>query len=211
MPSASASVMRQVESLSLTDVSGDATTILMGDIHISGDFDEQGKPKHYPYNPICFEQYQQLITEAEVDHSWDHMVPQADEVFDLWKSVGKPEGDALGETYGFTSVYQARAIRTRAAKGASEQLEIGAFSIGDMGFTTGTYEMFTDSSLYVKENSPFETTFVMTCANGGNNYIASEYAFESGGTYEVHNRIFPKGTAEALASTYVEMLKSLNS
>ncbi|MBQ5618791.1 MAG: hypothetical protein IIU93_06560, partial [Alistipes sp.] len=44
VPSASASVVRQMENLSMADVSGDATTILMGDIHISGDFNEQGKP-----------------------------------------------------------------------------------------------------------------------------------------------------------------------
>lgn len=30
--------------------------IIMSDIHISGEFDADGKPKHYPYNPICFQQ-----------------------------------------------------------------------------------------------------------------------------------------------------------
>ena len=51
----------------------------------------------------------------DVDHSWDHMLEQANEVFTLWKTVGKPEGDALGKTYGFSSSYQARDIRRRAA------------------------------------------------------------------------------------------------
>ena len=48
-----------------------------------------------------------LEFQAEVDHSWDHMIKEANEVFDLWKSVGKKEGDQLGATYDFTSVYQA--------------------------------------------------------------------------------------------------------
>ncbi|MBQ8553419.1 MAG: metallophosphoesterase [Alistipes sp.] len=81
VPSASASVARQMENLSMADVSGDATTILMGDIHISGDFNEQGKPKHYPYNPICFEQQVREILAMRPlprnliilgDVAWDH-------------------------------------------------------------------------------------------------------------------------------------------
>lgn len=77
----SASVARQMENLSMADVSGDATTILMGDIHISGDFNEQGKPKHYPYNPICFEQQVREILAMRPlprnliilgDVAWDH-------------------------------------------------------------------------------------------------------------------------------------------
>lgn len=81
VPSASASVVRQMENLSMADVSGDATTILMGDIHISGDFNEQGKPKHYPYNPICFEQQVREILAMRPlprnliilgDVAWDH-------------------------------------------------------------------------------------------------------------------------------------------
>lgn len=81
VPSASASVARQIENISMADVSGDATTILMGDIHISGDFNEQGKPKHYPYNPICFEQQVREILAMRPlprnliilgDVAWDH-------------------------------------------------------------------------------------------------------------------------------------------
>ncbi len=77
----SASVARRMEDLSMADVSGDATTILMGDIHISGDFNEQGKPKHYPYNPICFEQQVREILAMRPlprnliilgDVAWDH-------------------------------------------------------------------------------------------------------------------------------------------
>ena len=77
----SASVARQMENISMADVSGDATTILMGDIHISGDFNEQGKPKHYPYNTICFEQLVREILAMRPlprnliilgDVAWDH-------------------------------------------------------------------------------------------------------------------------------------------
>ena len=79
-------------------------------------------------------------------------------------------------------------------------------------FITAPYEMFDINAMFVKENSPFETTFVMTVANGSNAYIASDSAFEFNngtGSYEVHNRNFPRGTAEALADNFVEMLNEL--
>lgn len=148
---------------------------------------------------------QQVVFEAEVDHSWDHMLAQANEVYDLWKTVGKAEGDALGETYGFTSSYQARAIRTRAGLGRTRPLQLGVLCIGDVGFISGTYEMFSDQGLYIKENSPFEITFIIT---GNNGYLPSREAYDYR-SYEADTGLFAKGTAEALAEKYVEMLQGI--
>lgn len=147
----------------------------------------------------------QVIFDAEIDHSWDNMKPQADEVFTLWKEKGKEAGDALGKTYGFTSSYQARAIRTRASKDPTEQLELNAFSVGGIGFITGTYEMFSDAGLYVKRNSPFDVTVVCT---GNSGYIPSKEAFDYR-SYEADTGMYAKGTAEKLAEKYVEMLNQV--
>lgn len=38
-----------------------AKCIIMSDIHICGEFDQEGKPRHYPYNPICFAQHAKEI------------------------------------------------------------------------------------------------------------------------------------------------------
>lgn len=146
-----------------------------------------------------------VVFPAEVDHSWDHMLEQANEVYDLWKSQGKPAGDALGKTYDFTSSYQARAIRTRAKMAATRDLELNVFRIGNIGFTTGTYEMFSDAGLYVKRNSPFEITFIIT---GNSGYIPSAAAYDYR-SYESDTGYFAKGTAEKLAEKYVEMLNGL--
>ena len=147
----------------------------------------------------------QVIFDAEIDHSWDGMLSQANEVYDLWKSVGKTEGDALGKSYDFTSVYQARAIRTRAAKGLSEALEINAFSIGEIGFVTGSFEMFSTCGLYIKENSPFKTTVICT---GNSGYIPAAEAYDYR-SYEADTGMYARGTSEKLAQKYVEMLNSL--
>lgn len=146
-----------------------------------------------------------VIYDAQIDHSWDHMLNEANEVYDLWKKEGKTAGDALGKTYGFTSSYQARAIKTRASMAVTQALELNAFRVGGIAFTTGTYEMFSNAGLYVKENSPFETTVICT---GNSGYIPAKEAYEYR-SYESDTGYYASGTSEALAEKYVEMLKGL--
>ena len=142
---------------------------------------------------------------VENDHSWDDQVQQANEVFDLWKSAGLAAGNALAKNYDFSSVYHARAIRTRASRKATEDLEVRAFSIGGVGFTTGTYEMFSTSALQVKERSPFDVTFIIT---GNYSYIPSLQAFEYR-SYESDTGFYVAGTAEKLVDNYVKMLNEV--
>ena len=145
------------------------------------------------------------IMDVDVDHSWDHMLEQAKEVYDLWKKTDRPTGDVLAKTYNMSSVYHARAIISRASMDKTLQMEMNTFCIGDVGFTTGTYEMFSNSGLYVKENSPFETTFLIT---GNSSYIPADIAYTYRG-YEADTGYYARGTAEALAEQYVQMLKTI--
>jgi len=146
-----------------------------------------------------------VMFEVKIDHSWDHMVKEADEVFTLWKTVGKKEGDALGKTYNFTSSYQARDIRARAKMGPTTVLELNAFRIGDMGFVTSTNEVFSTVGKYVRYNSPFETTFIIT---GNSRYLpcAEAYDYRS---YEADTGLYAKGTAESVAERLSMMLHEI--
>lgn len=143
--------------------------------------------------------------EAEVDHSWDHMVEQAQEVYNLWKSSGKEAGDALGRTYGFSSSYQARDIISRSKRKATEPIKQGAFRIHDLGFITGPYEMFCGNGVAVKDASPYKYTFIIM---GNSGYIPDEAAFNYR-SYESDCGTFAKGVAEKLQDQYIEMLKSV--
>ena len=140
--------------------------------------------------------------DVDVDHSWDHLLKEANEVYDLWKSAGKSAGDALAQTYNMSSSYHARAIRSRAAMGKTITMELSAFSIGGVGFTTGTYEMFSTNAMFVKDNSPFETTFVIT---GCSSYVPSDIAYTYRG-YEADTGLYARGVGEQLADQYVKML-----
>ena len=59
---------------------------------------------------------------------------------------------------------------------------------------------------FIRNNSPFPVTFVVTCCNAVNAYLASKLAFDYG-CYEKDNRNFVRGTAEKVADLYVAMLK----
>lgn len=145
------------------------------------------------------------MVSVQIDHSWDHMLSQANEVYDLWKSVDDKAAMEVGKNYDFTSVFQARAIRDRAAMGMSAELELNAFSVGGVGFTTGTYEMFCEQGTFIKENSPFPITFVIT---GNSGYIPSDAAFNYR-CYEADTGFYARGTAELLVDNYLEMLQQI--
>lgn len=150
--------------------------------------------------------------DAEIDHTEDDKVVAAKKVHDVWVATSV-SADAMAEADGadIYSVYHANSILSR-SKITEETyaLELDAIRVGPVGFVTAPYEMFDVSGMAIKDGSPFDTTFVMTCANGYYNYIAAEYAFQGRGVYEVHNRTFVRGTAEELVDVFVDMLTSLN-
>ena len=115
----------------------------------------------------------------------------------------------LSKSLGMLNPYHAESILSRASNPDTIKImEINAFSVGDVAFATTPYEMFCQNGLAVKEGSPFETTFMISCCNGVNGYIAADSAFEYN-SYEVGNRIFVRGTAEAVPEKLVEMLQEL--
>ena len=97
------------------------------------------------------------------------------------------------------------AIRSRAAKGKCIELETNAFRVGGIGFTTGTYEMFAESGMQVKEGSPYEFTFLLT---GNSSYIPAKRNHEYR-CYEADTGLYAVGTAEKLVDNYLEMLNEV--
>ena len=93
-------------------------------------------------------------------------------------------------------------------EGVTTEIPLYAFSLGDVAFATAPYEMFTENGKKVKEDSPFEMTFMASCSNGNCGYIPSSSAFEYD-CYEVSITRYVKGTAEDLVESHVSMLKQL--
>lgn len=143
--------------------------------------------------------------EAPIDHSWDPMLEQAKEVYELFKQTDRPTADVLGKKYDFSSCYQARAIISRASMGESRTLELNAIRIGGVGIAVGTYEMFSESGLEIKAGSPYPYTLVMTSNSG---YIPSKRAFTNR-CYEADTTFFAEGTAEMLVEKFKDLLEQV--
>ena len=118
------------------------------------------------------------------------------------------QANVLAKELGFWSVYECRGIVAGAGRPEKDSMELNACSFGGVGFVAASYEMFSKSGMYIKENSPYEYTIISTVTNGYKNYYPSEEAFAYG-CYESYTAIFATGVAEACAAKFVEMLKAV--
>lgn len=149
--------------------------------------------------------------QAKCSHNEDgDLINYVSIVTAAYSSGGTAAAQKAGQPYGINSIYHARAISRRAGSTYGEYLdvEISTVAIGDVAFVVAPYEMFDQNGMSIKQNSPYEMTFILTLANDGYSYIAPEYAFDHG-CYEVDMRYFVRGTAEQLVDAYLEMLNEM--
>ena len=135
----------------------------------------------------------------------DHRLEDAVKVVEFWKKEGLAPGNEFARANGFSSVYHANAVRGKAGMGKSRTLELNTFRVGSIGFTTGTYEMFSEAGIAIRERSPFENTFLLT---GNFSYIPSKEAYDYQ-CYEAVTGFFDRGTGERLVDEYIEMLNEI--
>ena len=144
---------------------------------------------------------------AESDPS---VLAQCHEVLDLWESTDRATGNALATKYGFHSVYHCSAIISNANRTKTEDnIHLDVTRIGDLAIVHAPYEMFSNSSLYIKENSAFgENTVIATMSNHAFGYFPTKEAYDYG-CYESFGATFERGVAEDIADEYLAMLSEL--
>ena len=149
--------------------------------------------------------------QGKVNHLWDHMATEAQIVADYFTEVN--DGGLAAQfawTYGLNSGYHARRILGNSKLGDYQDLTMVAWSFGDVGGVVNAFEMFDTTAMYIKENSPFERTFIVGYSYpGGGGYIPTKEGFENGG-YEADNSVFAPGTAEEIADQYLSMLNEMH-
>ena len=150
-----------------------------------------------------------LPYQARVNHTQDHLLEKAKELSALWKG-GMPGKDVtkLARPYGLFSPYHCGAVITKADMPETALVEMYAISIGDVAFITAPCEMFDTNAKYIRDNSPFPMTFIVTYANHAASYIPSAYAYTYG-CYEADNGRMQPGTGEQMTYEYLRLLRKL--
>lgn len=147
---------------------------------------------------------------ATVDHTEDNKLAKAKEVANYWTSTNDLAGaNKMAQENEMNSPYHANGIISKANKPKTLNLKIYALSFGDVAFIFAPYEMYDTQGVFIKENSPYDMTFISTCANEGFSYIPDEAGYDNN-SYEANSGYFVRGTAEALAKEYVTLLEQIH-
>ena len=148
------------------------------------------------------------IFEAGTNKDKLDMLPQAKEIMTAYSQGGTKKCNPLVEQYGLSSVWEAQAIVKRAAMDDITELPLNVLAIGDISFIFAPYEMFAPTGMDIKERSPYDMTFVVTCANGSYGYLPTDRAYDYG-VYESFVTRVVRGTAEGVADTFLQMLEQI--
>ena len=152
----------------------------------------------------------QTCYKGKVNHEYDYLTNTASTV---WATFEQTNDHKLAMTYAegtpITSVYHANRIKGNAQLGETKDMDLYAWSCGDLAGVVVPYEMFDTNGMEIKSGSPFEMTFIISYAwPGYRGYIASEAAWKNGG-YECDNSVYVRGAAEELVASYLGMLNEL--
>ena len=115
-----------------------------------------------------------------------------------------------GEIQFMQYTYKAEA---KPGTGSAPDINMMVLSVGDFAFVSAPYEMFDSNGRYIKDNSPFDMTFVATLGYYTVPYIPDYDGYEYEGvglSYEGEECLYVRGTGEKLAEKYVEMLNEIH-
>lgn len=133
---------------------------------------------------------------------------EANLVQDEYEKNGEKYLKPMLQEYGFDSVWEANAIIDRAKLADTQNVPLNALSIGELSMIFAPYEMFGPTAEYIKANTPYGMTLIVTCANGSMGYLPTDKAYDYH-VYEGFVTKFVRGTAEDLADTFLSMLTQL--
>ena len=145
---------------------------------------------------------------GKIDHSREYLLSEAQEVKALYDATDRATGNKLARQYGITSVYEAGAIIRKSGEGETRDMTIIAASVGPLAFAGAPYEMFAAHGMYIKEKSPADMTFVLTCCNGANGYLPTKEAFDYI-CYESTTGHYVGEAGDELAEHYVRLITEL--
>ena len=122
---------------------------------------------------------------------------------------GSEEYNAALDKYDFRSSHEVdKVLALEQYDGRPSTQVLGAIGFGDIAFVAVPYEMFDTNGMAVKNASPYNNTFILTCAGGGVGYVPSALSVKNRG-FEVTATNFEFGTAEMVEKQLIEVLHDL--
>lgn len=132
---------------------------------------------------------------------------EASQLWSLFQKSGYEIANAAAREQGFKSIYECRSIINNGALPKTKVVNINVLTAGDVSFAIFSGEMFSSTGRFIRTESPYDMTFVLTCANGYNGYFPDERGYGYG-CYEAYSSYVEKGTAEKIGYEYINMLKA---
>lgn len=132
-------------------------------------------------------------------------VGDANQLWAMFQKQGYDAANTAARNAGFKSIYECRSIIMSGSYPKTKYVNLNVLSAGDVSFVIFSGEMFSSTGRYIRENSPYDMTFVLTCANGYNGYFPDERGYGYG-CYESYSSYVAKGTAEKIGQEYIKML-----
>lgn len=132
-------------------------------------------------------------------------VGDCNRLWSLFQEKGYGVANTQAREEGFKSIYECRSIIMSGSYPKTRYVNINVLSAGDVSFAIFSGEMFSSTGRYIRENSPYDMTFIATCANGYNGYFPDERGYGYG-CYEAYSSYVNVGTAEKIGEEYIKML-----
>ena len=165
-----------------------------------------------------------VVTNAyATDHSMDYLLQEATYIHNLRSQDFNLAVSEVKNYPNLHSIYHASSIVTKAGRGDTYDLTIGAIAIGDVVFTFHPYEMFDTNGMELRAGTvgnanyesdeqlenPYAMTFICTLGNGHLGYVPSQLGYTNGG-YSTDIAYLAPGSGERLVGDYLAILNELH-
>ena len=160
---------------------------------------------------LSVQEYTRASMKEGIDN--DELMKQAANIHSLRQSYGikhayVANAVALSD---IDTAYEASGLIARQNNPDTYTMELHALAVDGISFIFAPFEMFTSTGLSIKENSPYDMTFLISDSESSSyhmGYIPDENGCEKN-YYEYDITKFARGTAEDLAKVYVEILTDI--
>lgn len=123
---------------------------------------------------------------------------------------GQKLGEYILEAAASMTEAQTGTVKNKTAEfNGGRTVTLGSVGCGSLGLIYGPYEMFDTVSMAVREDSPFEMTFVLSQVNGSFGYMPTDFCYDYDDCYEVRTSKFLRGDAEKTIDVYLQLLKDV--